>query len=275
MGIKQNKLNDYFFIKLIKGFIVGSSMLVPGVSGGTMAIILGIYDDLIHAVNALKSNFKEHGLLLLQYGTAGIIGIILLSGPMLGAVTTWQKPMMFLFLGAILGSFPPLYKKATMNKVKRVNKGAVVIGATIAYLITLFPEGLLDFGPGFHLYSFFMLLIAGVVIAVALILPGISASYVLLMLGMYDLTLKAIKNFDITYLMPLVIGTVVGTFLTAGIIELEMKRHPQFTYMLIIGFMIGSLIEVFPGIPVGIEILQCAVTFISGLGIILWIGRVK
>lgn len=273
MGIKQSNKRDNVLIKIVKGFIVGSSMLIPGVSGGTMAIILGIYDDLIHAISTLKSNFKLNGLILLQYGIAGIFGIILLAGPMLNAVTSWHKPMMFLFLGAILGSFPPLYKKATANKVKQVNKGAAIVGAAIAYLITLFPKGLLDFEPGFHLFSFFMLLIAGIVIAIALILPGISASYVLLMLGMYDLTLKAIRNFDIAYLVPLIIGTVVGTFLTAELIEREMKKHPQFTYMLIIGFMIGSLIEVYPGMPIGKEILQCIVTFSLGLGIILWIGR--
>lgn len=273
MEIKQKNNADNIFIRLTKGFIVGSSMLIPGVSGGTMAIILGIYDDLIHAVNSLRSNFKKHGIFLLQYGIAGILGIILLSGPMLNAVTAWQKPMMFLFLGAILGSFPPLYKKATADKVKQVNKGAAAVGAAIAYLITLFPEGLLNFEPGFHLFSFFMLLIAGIVIAIALILPGISASYVLLMLGMYDLTLKAIRHFDIAYLIPLIIGTITGTFLTAELIEREMKRHPQFTYMLIIGFMIGSLVEVFPGMPIGVEILPCIVTFSLGLGMILWIGR--
>lgn len=275
MKIIQKNNNDNIFIRFVKGFIIGSSMLIPGVSGGTMAIILGIYDDLIHAISTLKRDLRSNGLLLSQYGIAGILGIVLLSGPMLNAVTSWQKPMMFLFLGAILGSFPPLYKKATANKVKQVNKGAAVVGAAIAYLITLFPKGLLDFEPGFHLYSFFMLVVAGVVIAIALVLPGISASYVLLMLGMYDLTLKAIRNFDIDYLIPLIIGTIAGTFLTAGIIEREMKRHPQFTYMLIIGFMIGSLLEVFPGMPIGAEILQCVVTFVLGLGIILWIGREK
>ncbi|QHI71288.1 DUF368 domain-containing protein [Aminipila terrae] len=273
MEIKQKKNDDNIFIRFAKGFIVGSSMLIPGVSGGTMAIILGIYDDLIHAVNSLKSNFKEHGLFLLQYGIAGVLGIVLLSGPMLTAVTAWQKPMMFLFLGAILASFPPLYRKATVNKVKKVNKAAIIIGTAIAYFITLFPKGLLDFKPGFHWISLLMLTIAGIVIAVALILPGISASYVLLMLGMYDLTLKAINDFNFAYLIPLVVGTAAGTFLTAGIIEKEMKRHPQFTYMLIIGFMIGSLLEVFPGIPVGVEIFYCIITFMTGFDIILWIGK--
>ncbi|QIB69119.1 DUF368 domain-containing protein [Aminipila butyrica] len=273
---KRGKIRDeHLLVRLVKGFIVGASMLIPGVSGGTMAIILGIYDDLIHAVNALKRDLRKYGLLLVQYGGAGVAGIILLSGPMLKAVTLWEKPMMFLFLGAILGSFPPLYRKATASKVKNINKVAVVLGAAIAYLITLFPKGLLAVEPGFHLSSFFMLLAAGVVIAVALILPGISASYVLLMLGMYDLTLMAIRDVDLAYLTPLVVGVLGGTFLTAGIIEMEMDRHPQFTYMLIMGFMVGSLMEVFPGVPQGAALVQSTVMFLVGLGVILWIGKAR
>lgn len=261
--------------KLVKGFIIGASMLIPGVSGGTMAIIMGVYDDLIHAIGSFRENIKANGILLFQYGLAAVLGIALLSGPMLNAVTTWYKPMMFLFLGAIIGSVPPLYKKATIDKVKLVNLLAVALGAFVAYVITLFPKGLLIFESDFNIMSIFMLAIAGVVIAIALVLPGISASYVLLMLGMYDFTLKAIRYFDIAYLVPIVIGILVGTFLTAGIIEREMKRHPQFTYMLMIGFMIGSLIEVFPGFPTGGGLLVCFGCFALGLAVILWIGKIK
>lgn len=266
-------MKDTLIVKLIKGFIIGASMLVPGASGGTMAIVLGIYDDLIHAVSCLKENIKSNGILLLQYGLAGVLGILLLSGPMLKAITLWNKPMMFLFLGAIIASIPPLYQKATLDHVKLRNLGAVAVGASVAYLITLFPKGLLDFQHGLNIASILTLAVAGVAIAIALVLPGISASYLLLMLGIYDITLKAISDFDIAYLAPIAVGVLLGTFLTAGILENEMKRHPQFTYMLIIGFMLGSLMEVFPGIPMGIEIAYCLGTFVLGFFVILWITR--
>ncbi|MEG2199952.1 MAG: DUF368 domain-containing protein, partial [Anaerovorax sp.] len=113
------------------------------------------------------------------------------------------------------------------------------------------------------------LLVAGVAIAIALVLPGISASYLLLLLGIYDLTLQAISDFNVAYLAPIAIGVIVGTLLSAKLLEREMKRHPQFTYMLIIGFMLGSLMEVFPGIPTGMDILYCMVTFVIGLVVIL------
>ncbi|MBN7772913.1 DUF368 domain-containing protein [Clostridium aminobutyricum] len=268
-------MKDRIGVRFVKGFIIGASMLIPGVSGGTMAIILGIYDDLIHAVSSLKQDLKANGLLLLQFGLAGAAGIVVLSGLMLDAVTAWHKPMMYLFLGAIIGSIPPLYKKATIDRVKPLNVGAVAVGSGIAYFITMFPENMLQLATGAYWIHFLVLFIAGIIIAIALVLPGISASYVLLMLGMYDLTLKAIRIFDLKYLIPLAIGVVVGTFLTAGVIEREMKRHPQFTYMLIIGFMLGSLLEVFPGVPNRSELLTCITTFMLGSGVILWIGKGK
>lgn len=259
--------------RIAKGFIIGASMLVPGVSGGTMAIILGVYDELIHAVSTLRKNFRENAVLLGTYVLAAILGILLFSRPLLAAITLWNKPMLFLFLGAILGGIPPLYRKVRISKIKPVNILVALIGAFIGIGTTYLPEGLFKLSTSFNLFNFSMLILAGVIIAIALILPGISASYVLLMLGMYHLTLVAIKEFNLLYLVPLIIGVLGGTFLSAGILEREMKRHPQFTYMLIIGFMLGSLVQVFPGIPNSTGILPCILTFLAGMGIILWLGR--
>ena len=269
----MEKGKDRIITRIIKGFIIGASMLVPGASGGTMAIILGIYDELIHAVSTLRKNFKENIILLGTYTAAGVLGILLFSRPMLAAVTLWHKPMLFLFLGAILGSIPPLYRKVRISKIKPANITVALFGAILGICTTYLPEGVFQMGASFNLYNFIMLIIAGVVIAIALILPGISASYILLMLDMYDLTLIALKEFNLFYLVPLAIGVLGGTYLTAGILEREMHRHPQFTYMLIIGFVLGSLVQVFPGVPFGAEILPCILTFSAGLAIILWIGR--
>lgn len=248
-------------------------MLVPGASGGTMAIILGIYDDLIHAVCTLRQNLKENVIHLGTYTIAGIAGILLFSRPMLTAVTLWNKPMLFLFLGAILGSIPPLYRKVKVSRIKPVNALVALFGAVLGISTMYLPEGVFQLSESFNFYNVSMLILAGVIIAIALILPGISASYILLMLGMYDITLIAIKEIDLFYLMPLTFGVIGGTFLTAGILEREMRRHPQFTYMLIIGFMLGSLVQVFPGIPKGSEFFICILTFLAGLTVILWIGR--
>jgi putative membrane protein len=269
VGEKDLKLWE----RIIKGFIIGASMLVPGVSGGTMAIILGVYNEMIHAVSTLKQKFKENGLLLIIYGISALVGILFFAKPMLAAVTLWNKPMMYLFMGAIIASIPPLYRRVRVARIRPVNMLVAVFGAALGVCIKFLPEGLFIPSQALSIGGVLLLLVAGVIIAIALVLPGISASYILLMMGMYDLTLLALQQLDLPYLIPLVIGILSGTYFTAGVLERQMERHPQFTYMLIIGFMIGSLVEVFPGMPEGIESIYCLLTFIIGLGVILWIGR--
>jgi putative membrane protein len=275
MAEKNSGIKKYGNIlkRLAKGLFIGSAMLVPGVSGGTMAIILGIYDELIHAVNSIRRDVKTHGLLLGEYAIGGLVGILLFSGPILAALDRWNKPMQSLFMGAILASIPPLYRKVRVSKIRLSNAICALFGAAVAVSTRFLPSDMISIDSGFNLLNFALLTVAGFVVAVALVLPGISGSYILLMMGMYDVTLLALKTFNAAYLTPLVIGCFAGVFLTTKTLEHQMERHPQFTYMLIIGFMLGSVVQMFPGIPGGIEILACVATFAAGFAAVWYSGR--
>ena len=250
-------------------------MLSPGVSGGTMAILLGVYDELISALGNIRAHFRRGGPLLLQFLVGAGAGILLLSGPVLTALTLWPKPVMFFFTGAILAGIPPIYRKVRVARIKPQNLLVAAVGAAVAIATEYLPSGLFNPAPdgGFDPLACALLFVAGLVIAVALILPGISGSYVLLMFGMYDLTLTAVRNVNLPYLLPLAAGGVVGVFSAAGLLDKLMRKHPQFIYMLIIGFMLGSVAQVFPGLPAGFGIPVCVAAFSVGFGLVLWIGR--
>jgi putative membrane protein len=119
------------------------------------------------------------------------------------------------------------------------------------------------------------MLMSGIIIAIALILPGISTSHMLLVLGMYQPTLIAIENLDLAFLIPVVIGVGIGIILTTRLLELALEKFPQFAYFAIIGFVLGSMAspEVFPGFPSGIMIAVCAVTFAAGYVVIRLVSR--
>jgi putative membrane protein len=123
------------------------------------------------------------------------------------------------------------------------------------------------------LTSYIFLLISGVIIAVGVVLPGISWSFMLLVLGMYEITLNAINTFNIPFLIPLGIGMVLGIFGTAKAIERFLQKYPRKTYMLIIGFVAGSLVEVYPGIPQGWQLPVSAAAFIAGFAAIFILGK--
>jgi putative membrane protein len=252
-------------------------MLIPGVSGGTMAILLGVYDELISALSNIRVRFKSGCILLLQFLVGAGAGILFLSGPMLTALGLWPKPVMFFFTGAIIAGVPPIYRKVRVSRIKLKNLLVAAVGAGAAVATEYLPSGLFSVAPGggFDIVACVLLFVAGFVIAIALILPGISGSYVLLMLGMYDLTLAAVHDMNLPYLVPLAAGAAVGAFSTAGVLDRLMRNHPQFIYMLIIGFMAGSVVQVFPGLPAGFGIPVCVAALAAGFGIVFWVGRIE
>jgi putative membrane protein len=252
---------------------IGLATLVPGVSGGTMAIILGVYDKLIHAISSYFHDWKNNTILLLEIGVGGILGIGLFSKLLENAIKDYPAVMQFLFIGVILGGLPTLYKKSiSSGKRSMADFLFLIIGFVTVLLLSSEPSTVTDMATAHGLLSMVFLFVAGVIIAIALELPGISGSFMLLALGLYGVTLNAINTINITFLIPLGLGIVVGTLGTTTVIEKMLQKFPGKTYMLIMGFVLGSIIPVFPGIPSGMQLLASIATFAFGLAAILWLG---
>lgn len=255
-----------FLVNYLKGVAVGLATLVPGASGGTMAIILGIYDALLHAVGSFFENWKKHFLFLLQVGLGGITALLLFSGLLTSSLERFPFETKFLFMGVICGGIPVLYKQATEDKVKIQNIIFMIIGFVIVLLLSKDQASTETLANPEGIGSIFLLFIAGIVMAVALVLPGISGSLMLYVMGLFDITMTAINTRNIPFLVPLGLGVVVGTLATTKIIEALLKKYPTKMYMLILGFVAGSVIQVFPeeGFPTGLHILTSIITFAVG-----------
>ena len=235
-----------------KGFIIGSSMTVPGVSGGTMAILLGIYDRLIASISHFTKDLKGNILYLLKFGIGSVLGIgslALLFDKVLFHYDVTAFPVSFLFLGVVLGGVPALYKKARPETytVGTVIKMAVLmlLGFGLVLGIGFLPEGLLTPTTDFSVSNLLVWFVTGLIVAVALILPGISTSHMLLVLGMLETTYAAISDLNIGFLLILAVSTLVGIFLITRPLEWLMNRFTVPTYCVIIGFVVGSLGAIF------------------------------
>ncbi len=264
------KTADFFTV--LKGGLIGASMLIPGVSGGTAAIILGIYDDILSAISCFTQDKKKHFLFLLKVGIGGVIGICLFARLLLQAVTAFPMPMMFLFLGAIGGSIPALIKKSGIHSYKISDLLFFLIGLAVVFGLSYLPQLEWNFAETDG-WGFLILLLAGFGVAIALILPGISASYILFLLGIYEVTLSAIRRLDFLFLAPLGIGILVGVLLTARLLEKGMQKFPRISYLTISGFVAGSMLEVFPGFPSGIMIPISIMTMAIGFLTVFFLGR--
>ena len=231
----------------IKGLVIGATMTVPGVSGGSMAMVLGIYDRLLKHVSEITKYPKESLTFLLWFAAGAGSGAFLFSRGISWLLTTRAEGILcFFFLGAVSGGIPMILKSASVSRIRGREMICILTGILTALLIALIPQGI--FAPGTENTPMHLLfqLAGGFIIAVALVLPGISASQMLYMLGIYESTLKAISSLDILALLPLAVGGILGTYLTARILEQLIKKHREDTFLIILGFMLVSLRSLLP-----------------------------
>lgn len=259
--MKENWLKIF-----LKGLCVGGTMLVPGVSGGSMAMILGIYDKLITSVSSFFACKKRNALFLLLFALGGGAGMLLFANPLLYLLQRYPLVLRWFFIGAVAGSTPMMLKKAQIHSVSWRLPVFLLVGFSAVALFSILPAA--D-ASGAENPGALFLICAGLVAAVALVLPGISVSYLLLMMDMYNTVIQSISRLYLPYLLPLGAGVLLGIILTTKLLERAMEKHPQQTYLLILGFVLGSLPELFPGFPVSVpQWLMCLFSLALGGGAI-------
>ncbi|MBE7042062.1 MAG: DUF368 domain-containing protein [Ruminococcaceae bacterium] len=249
-------------VTMLKGLWIGGTMTVPGVSGGSMAMILGIYDRLISAVNNAIKFKKESILFLIQFLIGAVVGLVLFSKAVPYLLTQFPFPMHFFFIGCVAGGIPMIFRAAKVTKFSWKIVVYLLFGILLVTLIAMIPKGLFVSKGGF--LGILLQLIGGILIAIALVLPGISVSHMLYMLGLYETVTTAVGNLDILSVLPLGIGVVGGILLTAKVMEKAMNRAPQFTYLVVLGFLLGSLPELFP-MGISVNLLTIIISLIMAV----------
>lgn len=238
--------------------------MVPGVSGGSMAMILGVYDKLVSSVSSFRKHKRESFLFLTLFSLGGGLGMLLFANPLLALIERYPMPMLYFFLGIVAGGVPQIFKQAELKTFSWKAPLYVAGGLLVVFIFAILPTGTFQSEMEAGFVSFLLLMLAGFIAAVALVLPGISVSYLLLLMGLYDETMRAISEFYLPFLVPLGVGLLLGIVLTTKVLERAMTKHPQPTYLIILGFVIGSMAEVFPGVPTGSELLVCTIMLTAG-----------
>jgi putative membrane protein len=248
---------------ILKGVVIGIANIIPGVSGGTMAVSMGIYDKLIHAVTHLFSEFMESLKLLLPLVVGMVIALV--AGARLIAYFLGVAPFQtnLLFIGLIIGGLPTIYQKVKGN---RVSFGHIIV--CVIFFVLVIGCAMLDGSKestvdvGFSLTNIFILFGVGVIASATMVVPGVSGSMVLMVMGFYRPILDAVNKFidDLVHfsieglisgcgtLVPFGIGVLFGIGVIAKIIEFVFSRFPQYAYWAIIGLIIAS--------PIGIVLLN-------------------
>ncbi|WP_104401712.1 DUF368 domain-containing protein [Vibrio penaeicida] len=242
----MNLLKTFF-----KGIAMGAADVVPGVSGGTIAFITGIYDTLLESIRRVnpsiigiwrKEGFKaafEHinGLFLITLFSGIILSILTLAKLISWLLVTHPIPLWSFFFGLILISVVHVLKQVEKKNV--VTGLFLLLGVAFAYTITvLSPLQMAD--------TSLNIFIAGMIAICAMILPGISGSFILLLLGMYAPILAAAKGLQIDVLMLFMLGCVVGILSFSHVLSWLLKRFRDLTLTFLTGLMLGTLPKIWP-----------------------------
>ena len=240
---------------ILKGIVLGTSFILPGVSGGVLSVVMGIYDKLIEAVSHFYeswTNFKKYFNFLFFLGVGGIISVLILTNVIEFALNKIPVITILLFVGLIVGGVPQLFNKIK-NEVSFGNILLMFIGIGLLVIMSFTTGGAGNQVIDTSLISMIKMFGIGVLSSATIVIPGVSGSFLLMVIGYYEPLLRIVNEItsftnlynNIIVMIPLGIGLVVGAILIARVIDFCLKKYPVKTYYVIIGFVIASIIEVF------------------------------
>jgi len=241
-----------WILDILRGAVMGVSNIIPGVSGGTMAVSMGIYDRVIYAVNNLFKQFKNSfreilpiliGILIGLFAFAALIGTLL--GTKSEEIPATRLPTNFAFIGLILGGLPAIYKRVNMRSAKLPGVILFLIFLALVVVLPLLnpPEArTVDHSIG----TILLMLPLGALASSTMVIPGVSGSMIMMLLGYYNPVINAMNDLrggdwgSLAILLPYAIGLIVGIVLIAKLMNFLLKKHSALTFCAIFGLVIGS-----------------------------------
>ena len=250
----------------LRGMVIGVANIIPGVSGGTMAVSMGIYDKMIYAVNHIRTEFKKSVLTLLPYVIGMGVGIAVLSFLISFLFEEYPYQTSMGFIGLILGGVPAIWNRVKDKKRSIGHYGVLILFLAGIILLEVFgggKENVAVLEPGIAMTG--ILFVVGIIASATMVIPGVSGSMILMLLGYYTPILEEIKHFirsglaldipeilsSMGILVPFGLGVVAGIVLIAKLIGYLLEHAETYTYMGILGLVFASPVVVFLQIEIG------------------------
>ncbi len=257
---KTGSIGDWL-LRLVKGVIIGIGFITPGLSGGVLAVVFGLYEPLMRFLANLKEKFIKNLLFFIPVGIGGGIGVVAFSAVVDWAFTNYAAPFIWLFIGFIAGTFPSLFKTAGKQGRKAWHWLLLAAVAAGMFLLMNWMETIknVTLAPGFLNW-----LMSGALIGLGVVVPGMSPSNFLIYLGLYQPMANGIKTLDLGVIIPLALGLIVCVLLFARLVSWLFNKAYTVMYHLILGIVVGSTMAIIPSGVSGWTIAICAGLFFLG-----------
>ena len=247
-----------FLYLFLVGILIGTAMIIPGVSGCVLAVIFGVYNRMIESLSNLFKDFKKSFTFLFILGLGILIGAVWFSNVLMFLYNRQEVITKFCFIGLILGGVPFLFSEIK-QKGEKVNYLALIITTFFSVILVVISKDsfTLNINNDSTLLNIFNLFLAGIIYSIGKVVPGISGSFLLILIGMYEFVLSLFASpisfglENIGKVIPFGIGLVLGVFVLLKIMKYLLDKRFSLIYSMIIGFVVGSI---FMLIPIGVSI---------------------
>ncbi|MGX7140473.1 DUF368 domain-containing protein [Facklamia languida] len=269
----MNKIQDWLW-RFVKGMFIGSGFILPGVSGGALAAIFGLYERIIRFLANITKDFWENVRFFIPVGLGALFGIVILSFGVSHVLEHYETIIMWFFVGCIVGMLPSLWQEAGKKGRQPREIGITVISTLLATLLLAYGEQVFN---GQVAPSFPAWMIAGLLIALGGLIPGLSPSNFILYMGLYKLMADGFKTLDLSVMLPIGLGMILTVLLLSKLIEQIFDRYyPQFFHF-IVGVVLASTIMIIPTSYQGqtSEYLLCFLMLVTGAGLGWWMAQLE
>lgn len=258
-----------FLYRILCGFCLGISIFAPGISGSIMAIIMGIYDKIIDITSNPFKNLKQNIKFLFPMGIGAVISLILFIFVFSYLFETYEKAVYMLLIGLIAGNLPMIYKEAKKSEFKWYYLLGAIIAVAIAFVIGVMSESVSS-AEGVAISSnLIYLAVCGAVGGFASLIPGMSISMILIVMGVYDILISSAKSLDIAVIAVVGVAFVLAMVISSRFIKFIFNKFNGLAHFMVLGFLVGSIGGIFCSLPSEGSTLAGIVMLVIGLAISL------
>lgn len=256
-----------FIIDFLKGVIIGAGCILPGISSGVLCVIFGMYEKLLDSILNLFKETRENLKFLLPITLGVVLGIILFGKVLQFVLYKYPLQTKSIFIGLILGGVILLFKDINKKEKFKIKRLFYICISLIVGIILVFLENR-TVNNFIQNTNYIYLILSGFLMSIGIVVPGVSSTIILMLLGTYSLYLNSVSNFYLPVLIPIGIGVILGSLIFMKIIKYLLDNYYIQTMYLIIGFTLGSVFVLFPEIQTTIDIFISFFCVIFGYYII-------
>lgn len=268
-----------WLIRALKGAVIGIGFITPGISGGALATAFGLFQRLIEFLANITKSFKKNFLFFLPVGIGACLGVFLISFALKFVMEEYEAYFRWFFIGCILGTVPMLFKQSGEKGRKKSDISVFAITAVLGLAFLIFGQWMevqMAQGASGEL-NFLTAFASGLIIAVGIVIPGLSSATLLLICGLYNPLLTEISSLNVPILIFVVLGILAAIFLLSKIVNFLFKKYYSGFYHFILGFVFASTIMITPTNfnYLSWETLVCALLCVAGIGLGLWMSKLE